>query len=594
MAQLNLKALFSADTKDIKKGSKEAQQAVSAFKDEAGNSFDQFANLFGTSMGQLSDHVKVFRGGLLMLSQSFKTTAAGSGVLTVALRVLKTALISTGIGALVVALGSLVAYFTKTQDGGDKLAKIMLQLKAVFGVITDIAAAVGRAISDAFSNPKQAVIDLWNAIKTNIVNRFTGLFQMFGSLAKLISAALKGNWDEVKQAAKEAGQNGVQIITGLDEKQQQSVRNYIAGKSAEVSAAAAAARRLADLQDEIDDKKRAWIKTEADLDTKLADLREKAADKEKYNVDQRLKYSREAEKVLQQLWNGRIYLAAQEYNAEKQIYNLKKEHTDEEEEQLNQLYATWRSLESQKSQELKGFHKEQLKIISQHQEEIKEKLENAAPDKDKLKEYFSKIAEFQNSLEGKIKETISSIDVDWDELLKSDKMLQDFQAIGKGLDSIMSSVNSSLSDFAVTIGEGIGNIIAGVGSLGDMGANILSVFGELMVTVGKIAIQAGVTMLGIQAMFANPFSPAQALLVVGAGILLVALGTAVKAGIQNAGSGNMSSATSYSSGSVSSSSSSAEYSSKEIKVSVSGELQSRGNKLIAVISNESGRKKLTS
>ncbi len=591
MALLNLKALFSADTKDIKKGSKEAQQAVAAFKDEAGNSFDEFANLFGTSMSELSGHVKVFRGGLLMLSQSFKTTAAGSGFLTTALRVLKTALISTGIGALVVALGSLVAYFTKTQDGGDKLAKIMLQLKAVFGVITDIAAAVGRALSNAFNNPKQAVKDLWEAIKTNIVNRFTGLFQTFSSLGKLISAAFKGNWEELKQAAKEAGQNGIQAITGLDEKQQQSVKNYIKGKADEVSAAAKAAARIADLQDAIDDKKRAWIKTEADLQAKLDDLREKSTDKEKYNVDQRLKYSREAEKVLEKLWSGRISLAAQEYAAEKQIYNLKKEHTDGEEEQLNQLYASWRGLESQKSQELKGFHREQLKILSQHQQEIAEMIKSSAPDFD-----IAKILAEQS------KTSLDSINDDYEKLIEEinqliqnnidvDPVLLGFQKIGAFFDEITNSLEQGLENIAGTFAEGIGNIFAGTGGISDLGKNLVASFGDLLIALGKIAIQAGIGVEAIKAAFAPPFP---GLAAIGIGIALVAFGTAIKSSIQNAGSGNMSAAsTSYSSGSVSSSSA-PDYTSKSIEVKVSGELTSRGNKLIATINNENSRKKLTS
>ena len=63
------------------------------------------------------DSVGLFKSAILGLTKASTTSAAGAGILTKALRVLKVAMISTGIGALIVALGSLVAYFTKTERG---------------------------------------------------------------------------------------------------------------------------------------------------------------------------------------------------------------------------------------------------------------------------------------------------------------------------------------------------------------------------------------------------------------------------------------------------------------------------------------------
>lgn len=582
MAQLNLKALFSADTTDIKKGSKEAQQSVKAFKDEAGGAIDEFAGIFGTSISQLSGPLTAFRGGLVLLSKGFTSSAVQAGVFSTALKIMKAALISTGIGALLVALGSLVAYFTKSADGGDKLAKIMLVIKSSFGLITDVAVRVGRAIVSAFEDPRAAVKNLWEAIKTNIVNRFEGLVQTFGSLGKVVGDVFSGRWSDIAKDAKEAGSALTQVITGLDENQRKTLAERVKSYGAAFKKNMSDAKRLADIQDAIDDKKRAWIKTEADLEAKLADLRQKSTDKEEYSAAERLKYTRDAEKVFTRLWNGRAGLAAEEYAAEKQIYNLKKEHTDDEEAQLNQLYATWRGLETQKSQELKGFQREQLKIVKENQDDLNKELH-----KKKLQENWLPtidLSGIQDTLKSAQIQPIKLPPVDFSAIQSS---MQEVKGI---VIDITREIESGLENMAIGFAESIGNMMSGTADIGDIGNVIVNALAEMAITIGKIAIEAGITMIAIKKMFSNPYTA------IIAGVALVALGTAVKARINKATTGNYSSAASYSSGSVNKSNnySSSSYTQQMVTVKVTGELTSRGNKLVAIVNNENSRKKLTS
>lgn len=103
---------------------------------------------------QISDIVSEYRSGAdaaQSLSGSQKAAAVASNVLTGGLKILKVALISTGIGALVVALGSLVAYLTKTQEGSEKLSKIMAQIGAVVDVVIDRVAKLGGALVKLFT-----------------------------------------------------------------------------------------------------------------------------------------------------------------------------------------------------------------------------------------------------------------------------------------------------------------------------------------------------------------------------------------------------------------------------------------------------------
>jgi len=64
---------------------------------------------------------------------------------------LKMGLISTGIGAFVVIIGSLVSYFTNTQKGADKLAVVFAGLGTAVAVITDRISQFGSAVTQFFS-----------------------------------------------------------------------------------------------------------------------------------------------------------------------------------------------------------------------------------------------------------------------------------------------------------------------------------------------------------------------------------------------------------------------------------------------------------
>lgn len=106
-------------------------------------------------------------------------TAQGSN----ALKIFKIALISTGIGAIVVALGSLIAAFVSTQRGIDAVNKVLTPLKEVFatliGFLQTKALSIFDQLKKAIDNPKQAFSDLLDFIKTNVTNRFNGLIQFF-------------------------------------------------------------------------------------------------------------------------------------------------------------------------------------------------------------------------------------------------------------------------------------------------------------------------------------------------------------------------------------------------------------------------------
>lgn len=69
------------------------------------------------------------------------------------------------LGALVLVLSTLFSWFTRTEEGGDTLAKIMAQLSAIFNVLADRVASLGGAIFKFFTgDPVGAFNDLTKAV----------------------------------------------------------------------------------------------------------------------------------------------------------------------------------------------------------------------------------------------------------------------------------------------------------------------------------------------------------------------------------------------------------------------------------------------
>ena len=130
---------------------------------------------------------------------------------------IKAGLISTGIGAFLVLVGSLIAYFKSTKEGAEKLERAMAGVGAVVSVLTDLLSGFGKVIVSAFEDPQQAVKDLWEAIKTNIVNRVEGLFDTFGALGDTIKAAFSLDWEGVKAGAADFSESMIQTATGVDD-----------------------------------------------------------------------------------------------------------------------------------------------------------------------------------------------------------------------------------------------------------------------------------------------------------------------------------------------------------------------------------------
>jgi len=92
-------------------------------------------------------------------SAAQKASAIGTNFVSAALKLFRIALISTGIGAIVVLLGSLIAWLSSTQAGLDFVSKAMAVLGTVVDVFKDRLSALFGAFTKFFSGDKAGAFD---------------------------------------------------------------------------------------------------------------------------------------------------------------------------------------------------------------------------------------------------------------------------------------------------------------------------------------------------------------------------------------------------------------------------------------------------
>lgn len=231
---------FQRNVGDYANGFKEALGGFQGIGNAITSVVPQFAGVqqFFTGLGNVLPKVA---GGLT-------SSTAATGGLSVAMKVLRVAIASTGIGLLVIAVASLIAYFTRVQEGSDKLQKVFTQIGMVIDVVMNRLAKMGEALV----------------------------------------ALLTFDWDGFKNGMSEA-------VTGLADAFQEAWEN---------------GSKLADLLDELEDTEGTYAIQTAALEAAYQRARIDAEDAS-ISAKQRLEYQKQAQVILEQLMaaeKNRLYL----------------------------------------------------------------------------------------------------------------------------------------------------------------------------------------------------------------------------------------------------------------------------------------------
>jgi len=238
---------------------------------------------------------------------SAKTTAALS-FLSVGFKTLRGAIMSTGIGALVIAFVALIQYFKSTEEGAAKLQKILAPFKILFGNITDVLADFGETLVGAFENPKQAISDLWTAIKQSFINRINATMKFVSAFGDILQGIWELDTDKIKASAEEAGKQWIDMLTGVEKSTEKSadlLGNFVKKIAKETREETKQQLELIDAQLILDKRRRKFLVDEAKTMTEISKLRLLAND-DAADTLERQKAIGEALRLTEQLANERM------------------------------------------------------------------------------------------------------------------------------------------------------------------------------------------------------------------------------------------------------------------------------------------------
>ena len=173
---------------EVKSNIGEVAKDTKDLTNEASNAAGEFT-VMGVSLNGVK---KGFASAALAAKGMFSTIKAG--------------LITTGIGALLVALGSLGSYFTQTERGAEKLNVILAASGATFKVLIDRVSTVGEALYNVFNQSFLTTLkQIGNAFKgitTEIKDDVKSTIDLTKRTNELVDAERKLNVETAQKRAR--------------------------------------------------------------------------------------------------------------------------------------------------------------------------------------------------------------------------------------------------------------------------------------------------------------------------------------------------------------------------------------------------------
>lgn len=337
----DLSLRLRTDSAELQKGLNRAKASVKNFKKDTSQAANQVKGIFSEIGGAASAGFSRMGAGFSAMQGALNGSIKAVKGLTGGMSGLKTAIISTGIGAIFVAIGIAIAavmtYLKGTTDGARKLASVTGYLKGLFAGLKEILIDVGRFLVKMWNDPKQAIIDLWEAIKTNLINRFNGAISYFkagfsaiANGAKGVAMAIAGIFDKDKaEAARvffdqmksdllEVGKSAVQMATGLDV---EKAIEKTGAKFKEINDLAKKGDEIERQKFDLYEKNTAFLIEEANLMNEIATLTDVSSDKE-LEASISLEATNKAIEVSRELYAKRIALQDEAIQLLKDEQNL--------------------------------------------------------------------------------------------------------------------------------------------------------------------------------------------------------------------------------------------------------------------------------
>ena len=446
MAQKELKIVFSGDTTVYRKEVDKAALATNKLKSDAGSAMSDLAGVFGISIKEIKGNIDDMSKGFTMMLTSMKASTEGATIVSGAMNIIKLALVSTGIGALVVAFGSLVAYFTQTREGANFVKQVMASLGAAVRVVVDHFSSFGEGIVKLFKGD-------WSGAATAFRASVTGI-----------------GTDMIN-----AGKSAADL-----EKRTQALNKV------ERESAVANSEKLA----------------------QAADLREKAAEKETYDAATRKKYLLEAKTLIKDVADEEGGIAKERLNIFQAQMALHKVSSSDLQEEANLKMRVF-EIDRNSSMEQKALMKQMNGVnneINAQTEALKKKAqaERDAIMGEKPKQAYAN----EVTVDTKLGDTggLKAVQRIKDQMNSARIATEDATSyIAKHTLDLSNTLNGAWGGAADGFGQFLGNLMSGKSTVADFGSFVATQFADLAVTVGKQMIAFGATGIALKMLIKNPW-----------------------------------------------------------------------------------------
>lgn len=357
-------------TKDRKKANEELKEATKNQKDYSG------------VIGKLDS----LTGGAISGIKNMITAVGGA---TKGFSALRVAIISTGIGALVIGIMSLIQAFKSSAAGQSKFKKLMGAIGVITGNLSDILANLGEGIIEVFTNPVESIKKLKDAIVQNITNRIEALIDTFGFLGSAIKKVFQGDFTGAMEDAKNSASSFIDVQTGVKDtlkKTTEALSDFIGEQERELKIAG----QIADQRAKAGKIERQLLIDRANADRTRAELLEKAVDKEKFSASERIAFLKEAGRIEAEITDKEIAVAKIRLKTKQQENSLSKS-TKEDLKEEAQLQANLINLETSK---LKKQRRVTSQLVTARREEQAELDAIAKSEEARIQ----KISDFRNNI----------------------------------------------------------------------------------------------------------------------------------------------------------------------------------------------------
>ena len=178
-----------ANSAELSAGLENAKKQVKSFKDGITTTGKAMGEAFKSASAEIGGSLNHMTNGISGMLSSGLEMSRG---LVAGITSVKTAFISTGIGAIVLAIvaafSALVAAFKRSGEAGDAMAEVFSGIRAVIAFLIGKLVDLGEWIVKAFqSEPMQK----FGSVLKDIGTRFGGFFKMvIGGSQTVIKSAL--------------------------------------------------------------------------------------------------------------------------------------------------------------------------------------------------------------------------------------------------------------------------------------------------------------------------------------------------------------------------------------------------------------------